>query len=1003
MLTIYSLPSYNKCSLHKCIPISNTIQHLLLLLETDKHYHERLNADMPLIFNIDLDNLIDFETFKNNLISYLGTFDLIVDQSDFRYTQNFGKSLPSYHFTIPKYYATSKTLKLFWSNFKLKYNYGSEIDFGHLGSKGKWFRLPHQAKEGVQGTEHIIIQGQMIDFILQHIPTESISLDLTFQSLFIDNNKSKTKHRFSQIEKKQILIPYNQTETNKEIIDLLQLIHHSRFDDYNKWIQMGMIIYSLFPDQHTLQGLTIWNELSKTSSKYKEGECAEKYRTFHSRLYNIYSLHYYARLDNPSLYQTFIANQVVSPIIEHFINITINKRYLTMDDEILNLYQTFHNDPALKCFSIKSPMDTGKSSFIMSILDKYQPRKVLFISFRKSLTYNIQSRLQNYGFQTYLEDCYDSDRLIIQIESLLKIENNYGLHIDNYHTYIPSYDLIIIDEIISVLNQFSSPTFKGKSKEVFEYLEQILLNSHKIITMDADYSIRSHDFLANFLGEKLIFTVYNEFVNNNRTLVFTQCKEHFDRNINYSLQQNKKIVIVSMASSDAEYYRNTIKQLYPDKNILLYIGDTDDTIKKEHFLHITDYWNNADVVIYSATIEAGVDFNQDYFDNIFCILQSDVSSSQRSLLQMLFRVRQIRNKDVLVLNRDKLPSAKCSFWTFDEVLEGIIQTRNTILEYDHVVHFDGNNRIRTKIVSNYCKCQVYNKVEQLNKNRTYFLPFLIHLAKQKGYTILFSDQSTDNAEYHIFNDKKPNLKLNCILDMEDINDHTYSVLIEKQQNGTATQTDKLTLTKHFYKRKLGVDLLDYNIMKVFFKKEHLIDNFIYLLNPHLIPNYSDDQTQQIRLQNKIVSNLLTDLGFESVFSTHKYDYPTFNRLLQQTILNNFLFKEHTHCRALFGLPKNELFDFSKNIGVFKYINSILSNYCIRLERHIPTGKRHSTKNSLYSISLLHGIEEIITYKIKKDSRFKLEGFEPTTTNKIYGHLLLTTPAGERSDPCESIS
>jgi len=715
MLTIYSIPSYNKCQLNKCSPICDTVENILELLETDRHYHERINAEMFVLFNIDLDGLLDFETFQTNLISYLKTFDIEVDKTDFCYTQNFGSVLPKYHFTIPKYYNTSKILKLFWSNFKVKYQYGSEIDFGHLGSKGKWFRLPQQAKEGVRGTEHIIMQGQMLDFILQHIPNNSVLLDDKFNTLLYTTNSKKN----TTLPTHQSPLLF-QSETNKEILDLVQLINPSRLDDYNGWIEIGMILYSIYPENNKNEGLLVWNELSKQSSKYKEGECAEKYKTFHKRLYTIRSLHYYARLDNPKRYEDTVINKQVIEPVEHFISIIVNKRYLTIDTEIVELYHSFYLNNTLKCFSIKSPMDTGKSSFIMSVLDKYQPKKVLFLSFRKSLTYNIQSRLQDYGFQTYLENDYDSDRLIVQIESLLKIENNYGLQIDTFHTYVPSYDLIIIDEIVSVLNQFSSPTFKGKSKEIFQYLEQLLLNCHKIIALDADYSIRSHDFLKNILGESQIFTVYNEFVNNNRSLVFTECKELFDRNINDSLRENKKIVIVSMASSDAEYYRNTIKQLYPNKNVLLYIGDTDDLVKKEHFLHITEYWKKADVVIYSATIEAGVDFNEDHFDQIFCILQSDVSSSQRSLLQMLFRVRQIRENNVLVLNKNKLPTRECNFWTFDEVIEGLIHTRNSILQYDHIIQFDGRNRVRKKIVSNYCKCQVYNKVEQLNKNMCYF-------------------------------------------------------------------------------------------------------------------------------------------------------------------------------------------------------------------------------------------------------------------------------------------
>ena len=53
--------------------------------------------------------------------------------------------------------------------------------------------------------------------------------------------------------------------------------------------------------------------------------------------------------------------------------------------------------------------------------------------------------------------------------------------IDEYTESIQQYDLIIIDECESVLNQFNSPTFKNKSKETFEYFTELLRFSKKCV------------------------------------------------------------------------------------------------------------------------------------------------------------------------------------------------------------------------------------------------------------------------------------------------------------------------------------------------------------------------------------------------------------------------------------------------------------------------------------------------------------------------------------------
>ena len=77
-----------------------------------------------------------------------------------------------------------------------------------------------------------------------------------------------------------------------------------------------------------------------------------------------------------------------------------------------------------------------------------------------------------------MDNDYDADRLIIQIESLTKLSNND--FIDEYTERIQQYDLIIIDEIESVLNQFNSPTFKNQSKQVYEYFTELLFRKKSV-------------------------------------------------------------------------------------------------------------------------------------------------------------------------------------------------------------------------------------------------------------------------------------------------------------------------------------------------------------------------------------------------------------------------------------------------------------------------------------------------------------------------------------------
>ena len=94
------------------------------------------------------------------------------------------------------------------------------------------------------------------------------------------------------------------------------------------------------------------------------------------------------------------------------------------------------------------------------------------------------NNFKHLNFKSYLDNDYDADRLIVQIESLQKLSNND--FIDEYTETIKQYNLIIIDECESVLNQFNSPTFKNKSKEIYEYFTELLRYSKKCIFLDGE-------------------------------------------------------------------------------------------------------------------------------------------------------------------------------------------------------------------------------------------------------------------------------------------------------------------------------------------------------------------------------------------------------------------------------------------------------------------------------------------------------------------------------------
>jgi hypothetical protein len=89
---------------------------------------------------------------------------------------------------------------------------------------------------------------------------------------------------------------------------------------------------------------------------------------------------------------------------------------------------------------------------------------------------------------------------------------------------------------------------------------------------------------------------------------------------------------------------------YPKKKIYLYTGKSDDCLKKHHLSNVSEHWSQADVIIYSPTIEAGVNFDvPGHFNKIYGILSCQ-STSQRAFFQMLSRFRKVSNNQITILN-----------------------------------------------------------------------------------------------------------------------------------------------------------------------------------------------------------------------------------------------------------------------------------------------------------------------------------------------------------------
>ena len=100
-------------------------------------------------------------------------------------------------------------------------------------------------------------------------------------------------------------------DVEKDLLEcrkLLPLINSSRFDNFDKWMELGWIMYSI--GQGSSEALDIWNEKSQLSDKYQIGCCEIKWDTMHVGNFTTATLHMMAKEDNLVEYNKLFTKKI---------------------------------------------------------------------------------------------------------------------------------------------------------------------------------------------------------------------------------------------------------------------------------------------------------------------------------------------------------------------------------------------------------------------------------------------------------------------------------------------------------------------------------------------------------------------------------------------------------------------------------------------------------------------------------------------------------------------
>lgn len=409
---------------------------------------------------------------------------------------------------------------------------------------------------------------------------------------------------------------------------------------------------------------------------------------------------------------------------------------------------------------ICSGLGTGKTSFVEKRIGEYTGNaRIIFITMRQSLAYSIMVDFIKLGFRNYLNKKtkvnYYTSKIIISLDSIEKLvlKNEEAIK-------IPSYDIVICDEIASLLSHLSYQNIKNV-EETYKIFTDIIKTGKECFLMDGDISNREISWLKEYMGynppeQKL--PLFNELKGSPYTLILSYCVDGQYNKILKDLEEGKNICIVCMSATESEKLYNLINQKYKS---LLIISKTGDKQKKE-----LDNINNLVLLyrcfIYSPTITVGVNIDCIHFDKIYGYV-CDGSVCPRDYFQMLSRVRNPRNNTINIL-----------IGSFDMQFHGL---HNVIPFECYKKSLYGDEKIDGL---NYIK--LWNKWE--NDHKALWLDIFKWYAGVKGHTLVLERSSKELFE-------REKLKLKETLERLELNMKILPVTIEDIYGATTLNNHKL--------------------------------------------------------------------------------------------------------------------------------------------------------------------------------------------------------------------
>ncbi len=384
---------------------------------------------------------------------------------------------------------------------------------------------------------------------------------------------------------------------------------------------------------------------------------------------------------------------------------------------------------------IRSPIGTGKTQAIENLLKKESNLSVLFTTHLISLVESGAGRL---GLTSYNHcDAFD-----LQMEKKLAIcLNSLGKLVTEGP--IPSYDVLVIDEVEQVLTRLTNNL--PNKPLIFAVLKSLIENASYIVCLDAHLSASTVSLIKSWAPNKEVNIVTNNYqVGKDKAIKLYDDKESLQVTALNELRENKNIYLTFNSKNEASKTFSMIKEILPTKKGLYISGDnTGDKANLDFFSDVNKFSKLYDYIICTPSVSTGVSISNNHFDFIAGIFNANINTSF-DCMQALGRVRDAKLKHVF-----------CEQRRGNKPLDSKIIAAKWNETHQHDLNLMNINDVGDKILLNDdYELLAIQTTQKKNSSANNFYEQFALLALEDGYELNYATFALDKEEKKHIRDTK---------------------------------------------------------------------------------------------------------------------------------------------------------------------------------------------------------------------------------------------------------